>query len=65
MESGQPSPFPIVHIRNTFILPGIPALLQQKWKARADFFTRAVQFCSMRASTCMHSALSHSRAASS
>lgn len=30
---GTISPFPLVRVRNVYILPGIPSLLQQKWRA--------------------------------
>lgn len=31
-ESGGPSPFSLPRCRNVYILPGVPTLLQQKWK---------------------------------
>ncbi|KAI3436315.1 hypothetical protein D9Q98_002368 [Chlorella vulgaris] len=32
-EDGAQSPFPLLRCRNIFVLPGIPALLQKKWRA--------------------------------
>lgn len=32
LEGGGVSPFPIISCRNIYILPGIPSLLQKKWK---------------------------------
>ena len=31
-SSGSPSPFPLMKCRNIYVLPGIPKLLQEKWK---------------------------------
>lgn len=33
--SGGMSPFPLMKCRNIYVLPGIPHLLQQKWKVCA------------------------------
>ena len=32
LEDGRPSPFPVIRCRNVYVLPGVPHLLQQKWK---------------------------------
>ena len=32
LEDGRPSPFPVIRCRNVYMLPGVPHLLQQKWK---------------------------------
>ncbi|PNH11162.1 putative FAD synthase [Tetrabaena socialis] len=32
-ETGQPSSFPIAKVNNIYVLPGVPALLVQKWRA--------------------------------
>ena len=31
-DQEQRSPFPLVRCRNLYVLPGVPALLQQKWR---------------------------------
>lgn len=33
LDSGELSPFPLLRCRNVYVLPGIPTLLQKKWKA--------------------------------
>lgn len=33
LEGGAVSPFPLLRCRNIYVLPGIPALLQKKWRA--------------------------------
>ncbi|PRW59554.1 FAD synthase [Chlorella sorokiniana] len=33
LEGGALSPFPLLRCRNVYVLPGIPALLQAKWRA--------------------------------
>ncbi|KAL4424331.1 hypothetical protein ABPG75_001632 [Micractinium tetrahymenae] len=33
LEGGAVSPFPLLRCRNVYVLPGIPALLQKKWRA--------------------------------
>jgi len=33
---GQTSPFPLVRCRNVYVLPGVPSLVQQKWRAVKD-----------------------------
>lgn len=41
LPNGKPSPFPLVLCDdNIYVLPGVPHLLQQKWKVR-------VQTCSL------------------
>ena len=38
---GVSSPFPLVRCRNTYILPGVPSLVQQKWRAvKKDLMSR-------------------------
>jgi hypothetical protein len=32
MEDGRSSPFPVLLCRNIYVLPGVPHLLQLKWK---------------------------------
>lgn len=32
LEDGSVSPFPVLRCRNIYVLPGVPQLLQQKWK---------------------------------
>ena len=32
-EAGRPTAFPLLKCRNVFVLPGIPSLLQQKWRS--------------------------------
>lgn len=32
-DDGRPSPFPVVRCKNVFVLPGVPHLLQRKWRA--------------------------------
>eukprot|EP00775_Hariotina_reticulata_P011537 gene11537-11680_t len=43
LDSGGVSPFPLVAVRNVFVLPGVPHLLQQKWPAVAAELQAAVQ----------------------
>eukprot|EP00879_Flechtneria_rotunda_P024852 GHRR01026371.1.p1 GENE.GHRR01026371.1~~GHRR01026371.1.p1 ORF type:complete len:180 (+),score=65.05 GHRR01026371.1:811-1350(+) len=42
-DNGQPSPFPVVAVRNVFVLPGVPHLLRQKWAAVSAELQAAVQ----------------------
>lgn len=42
-DSTAPEPFPLVAVRNVFILPGVPHLLQKKWPAVAAELQAAVQ----------------------
>jgi hypothetical protein len=32
LPDGRMSPFPVLRCRNIYVLPGVPQLLQQKWK---------------------------------
>jgi hypothetical protein len=34
VDGGALSPFPLVRVRNVYVLPGIPALLRKKWQVR-------------------------------
>lgn len=36
VDGGSLSPFPLVRVRNVYVLPGIPALLRKKWQAVRD-----------------------------
>lgn len=36
LSNGSPSPFPLLRVGNTFVLPGVPHLLRQKWVAVKD-----------------------------
>lgn len=33
-EDGTQSPFPLIRCENIFVLPGVPGLLQAKWKVQ-------------------------------
>lgn len=33
-DDGTQSPFPLIRCGNIFVLPGVPGLLQAKWKVR-------------------------------
>lgn len=49
-SDGSTSPFPLVRCRNIYLLPGVPSLVQQKWKAvKEDLKTlsKAVPFHSI------------------
>lgn len=40
-SNGAISPFPVVRVRNVYVLPGVPTLVQTKWPAvRNDLLTR-------------------------
>ncbi|PSC67404.1 FAD synthase [Micractinium conductrix] len=49
LEGGALSPFPLLRCRNIFVLPGIPALLQKKWRAvEAHLLAEAPQLAPFR-----------------
>lgn len=48
--NGNSSPFPLLIVRNMFVLPGVPALVQSKWPAVCEqlqkrFGAAAPAFC--------------------
>ena len=38
-EDGTQSPFPLIRCENIFVLPGVPGLLQAKWKVHIGLLT--------------------------
>lgn len=45
LDSGELSPFPLLRCRNVYVLPGIPTLLQKKWKVKFGSVSRAHARC--------------------
>ena len=37
-DDGSKSPFPLIRCENIFVLPGVPDLLQAKWKVTHDTY---------------------------
>jgi FAD synthetase len=47
-EAGNLSPFPLLRVRNVYVLPGIPSLVQAKWPAvRQDLSSRVDEASSL------------------
>ena len=44
-EDGTQSPFPLIRCENIFVLPGVPGLLQAKWKVQFGVPTMSDNVC--------------------